>query len=265
MSTLATDRPLDVAPIPRMVAAQIRAVLTFYWRVPAIAVFSIALPLMFFLFFGLGFGHQAIGHGFTVADQLMAQLAAYATGSVFVFNIGIGQANRRAQKLDLLQRATPLPGWVAILAEIVGGLVLALIAVLCLFIFATLAGGVRLDPATYGELLLRVLLGGLPLLGLGLAIGYGGGPNAAPALASLIYLPLSFASGMWIPIQELPKFMQKISPYLPTYHYTQLVVAPFGQSQEMLWHAAAWLAGWGVVLLAVAIRLYRLDSQRKFS
>jgi ABC-2 type transport system permease protein len=265
MSTLATDRPLDVAPIPRMLAAQIRAVLTFYWRVPAIAIFSIALPLMFFLFFGISFGHQSIGHGFTLGDQLMAQLAAYATGSVFTFNIGVGQSNRRAQKLDLLQRAAPLPGWIVILAEIVGGLVLALISVLCLFVFATLAGGVRLDAVTYGGLLLRVLLGGLPLLALGLAIGYGGGTNSAPALASLIYLPMSFASGMWIPIQELPKFLQKVALYLPTYHYTQLVLAPFGESHEALWQAVAWLGGWGVVLLAVAIRLYRLDYQRKFS
>jgi len=35
---------------------------------------------------------------------------------------------------------------------------------------------------------------------------------AAPALANLIYLPLSFASGLFMPLAQLPGFVQRIVP-----------------------------------------------------
>lgn len=57
---------------------------------------------------------------------------------------------------------------------------------------------------------------------LGYAIGYYFSPNTAPALLNLVFFPMSFASGVFIPLQFLPKFVQDIAPYLPTYHLAQL-------------------------------------------
>ena len=258
-------RRAEVAPLGRMVAAQVRGTLLFYWRNPAFFVFSLVLPVFFYSFFGLAFGQQRVTRNVTVSYLIMAQMGAYAVSSILVFNIGIGQANRRATGQDRLLRATPLPAWVALFADVVGGLALSLLSLLALFVVAVAAGGVRLGLPEWGSLLLRLLLGSLPLLGLGLAIGYGASQNAAPALANLIYLPMSFASGMFIPIQTLPDFVRAIAHYLPAYHYTQLVLGQFGVSQEALWHSALWLLGWGIVLFAIAIRLYRLDQVRKFA
>src|SRR5579875_1510488 len=267
MSTAVADqhpRP-DVAPLGRMAAAQVRATLLFYWRNPAFFVFSLVLPVFFYAFFGLAFGRQRVAGNVTASYLIMAQMGAYAVSSILVFNIGIGQANRRATGQDRLLRATPLPSWIALFADIVGGLVLSLLSLLALFVLAVAAGGVRLRPLGWGSLLLRLVLGSLPLLGFGLAIGYGASQNAAPALANLIYLPMSFASGMFIPIQNLPNFVRTIAHYLPTYHYAQLVLGQFGVSEEELWRSVLWLAGWGIVLFAIAIRMYRLDQIRKFA
>jgi ABC-2 type transport system permease protein len=266
MSAAVATRPaLDAAPLWRMVAAQTRATLLFYWRVPTFFIFSMALPVMFYLFFGLPFAHQKLPDGTLVGTIVMAHMGAYAVSSVLVFNIGIGRANNRAQKLDLLQRATPLPTWVVILADAIGATVLALVSVVVLFVVATIGGGVSLSPEGWVLLPIRLVLGALPLLGLGLAIGYGSGPNAAPALCNLIYLPMSFASGLFIPLQNLPDFIHKVAPYLPTYHYSQLVDHGLTTTNESLPVALLWLAGWGIVLFAAAVRVYRLDQSRKFS
>src|SRR5205807_10565466 len=105
-----------------------------------------------------------------------------------------------------------------------------------------------------------------PMLGLCLSIGYGYGVNAAPAVANLIYLPMSFASGIFIPLANMPSFLQKIAPYLPTYHYAQFVQHGLARTtDESLTTAVLWLVGWGIVLFAVAIRMYRADIARKFS
>jgi ABC-2 type transport system permease protein len=253
-----------VAPAWRIVAAQTRGTLLGYWRLPTFVIFSMALPVLFYTFFGLPYAHQKVGN-VNAGALIMANLGAYGVGSILVFNIGIGRAQDRAQKIDLLQRATPLPGWAVIVADTAGALALGTISLVVLFAFAALAGGVTLAFQDWVLLVVRALVGALPLLGLGLAIGYGSGPNAAPAVANLIYLPLSFASGLFIPLQSMPNFIQKIAPYLPTYHYGQVIHAGFIPLDEPLSTAVLWLVGWGLVLFGIAIRAYRIDVARKFS
>jgi ABC-2 type transport system permease protein len=263
--TAAQARELDqVAPIPAIAWAQVRSVLLGYWRNPAFVLISMGLPVMFFVFFGLPNAGRPLPNGLTLGAYVLGSLSAYAVSNVVVYNVGIGVANQRARKLDLLQRATPLPAWIAVLGNVLGGLVLALLALLALFAVAAL-GGVRMPSATWLILLLWLLVGCLPMLGLGLSIGYGAGPNMAPALASLIYLPMAFASGIFIPLRQLPDFIQHLSPYLPLYHYGQLAWITVGAGDEPLVKALFWVAAWSVALLGLASRFYRLDAQRKFS
>ena len=47
-------------------------------------------------------------------------------------------------------------------------------------------------------------------------------------MANLIYLPLSFASGLFVPLNQLPVFIQNLAPYLPSYHYAQLAWSALG-------------------------------------
>jgi ABC-2 type transport system permease protein len=134
-----------------------------------------------------------------------------------------------------------------------------------LFLFAAVAGGVRLGGSTWATLAVRLLLGCVPFIGLGFAIGYGVSANAAPAVANLVYLPLSFASGLFLPVSQLPDAVQRLAPLLPTYHYGQLAWSAVGAGSESLGRSAAWLAGWSVLLFALALRAYRRDQARKFS
>src|SRR5437879_1864706 len=66
------------------------------------------------------------------------------------------------------------------------------------------------------------------LLILRAAIRYLVSPNPAPAVANLIALPMYFASGIFVPISQLPDFIQRIAPYLPTYRYGQLAWGAVG-------------------------------------
>ena len=59
---------------------------------------------------------------------------------------------------------------------------------------------------------------------MGLALGYFAKPNSAPAMVNLVYLPMSFCSGLWIPIFMLPKVLQNIAQVLPPYHVAQLAL-----------------------------------------
>jgi ABC-2 type transport system permease protein len=254
-----------VAPFARMLLAQTRSELRMRWRVPAFSVTNLALPIVFFVFFGLPVAHLARADGVSVGAYLLASFGAYAVGNVMVYGFGIGVANERSMKIDRLMRASPLPPFVLILAKVLTALVFALVALTLLIGFGIVVGGIRQEPAVWAAIVVRLLAGSLPFIALGFSIGYLSGPNAAPAVANLIYLPLSFASGLFVPLGQLPDFVQTLAPYLPSYHYAQLAWSALGAGSEALHTSLLWLAGYTALFLTLAVRAYRREERAKFA
>ncbi len=91
-------------------------------------------------------------------------------------------------------------------------------------------GGVRLPIATAAKLVGILVAGSIPFSAMGLAIGYFAKPNSAPAVVNLIYLPMSFCSGLWIPLFMLPHGLQILARVLPPYHLSSA-----GAEQRSAW------------------------------
>jgi len=248
-----------------MLVAQTRSEIRMRWRIPAFSLTSLALPVLFFTFFGLPFARQTLANGVSLGAFLLASFAAYAVGSIMVYGFGIGVATERGMKVDLLMRATPVPPTIVILAKVLNALVFSGISIVILIVYGALVGGVRQDLTVWIVMIVRLLAGSLPFIALGFAIGYSSGPHAAPALANLIYLPLAFASGLFMPVSQLPGFVQRIAPYLPAYHYGQLAWGAVGARTEPILTSLAWLAGYTAVFLLIAARAYRREQSLKFS
>jgi len=140
----------------------------------------------------------------------------------------------------------------------------ALLSLVVLIAYAIVVGGIRQDLTVWLDMIARLLAGSVPFIALGFSIGYLCGPNVAPAVANLVYLPLSFASGLFMPLSQLPGFVRGIAPYLPAYHYGQLGWSAVGANTERLPVSLAWLAGYTLLFLAIAIRAYRNEESRKF-
>ena len=99
---------------------------------------------------------------------------------------------------------------------------------LLLFALATTFGHVALPLAKAAQLFGILVAGSTTFSALGLAVGYFAGPNSAPAIVNLVYLPMSFLSGLWVPIFALPKVLREIAHYLPPYHFAQLALGVMG-------------------------------------
>jgi ABC-2 type transport system permease protein len=254
----------DVAPLGRMLAMQTWSELRIRWRIPAFSLTIVVLPVLFFTFFGLPFARQTLPNGTSLGAYLLASFAAYSVGSVMVFGFGIGVATERGLKVDVLMRATPLPPLIALLAKVLNALAYALLSLVVLIVYGVVVGGVRQDLVVWVDMIARLLAGSVPFIALGFAIGYLCGPNAAPAVANLVYLPLSFASGLFMPLSQLPDFVRRVAPYLPTYHYGQLGWGAVGAATEPLLTSLAWLAGYTVLFLLIAVRAYQREESRKF-
>jgi len=262
-ATVASPSPPTVASAWRMLVQQTYAGLLGLLRIPAFSVTGIALPVMFFAFFGLPNVGKHLG-GIDAGQYMLATYGAYAISSMMLFNFGIGVAQERGMKLDLLVRATPLPPSVYLLAKLIVAMTFALAAVAVLFLFGAVAGHVVIPPDRLLVIVGRLLLGSLPFIALGFAIGYTFGPNAAPGATNLIYLPMAFSSGLLAPIQFLPEVVRNAAPFLPTYHYGQLALGSVGAQAEDWTTSLLWLAGFTVLFFAIAFRQYRREEIRKY-
>jgi ABC-2 type transport system permease protein len=262
MATMTVGR----APIAPMLARQTTAEFLKLWRVPAFSITSLFLPVMFYAFIGVGQSSQVMSTGVTFGAYFLASMAVYAVANVMIFSFGISVATERGMKMDVLMRATPMPPAIFLLSKCITAIAFAALTLVVLFPFAYIAGGVRLDVDVWATLAYRVLLGSIPFIALGFAIGYLSGPNSAVAVINLIYLPTAFASGLFFPKQLLPHFIQQIAPYLPLHFFGQLgwdaVGAPTDGSVTSDW---LYLVGYGVAFFALALWAYRREESRKFS
>jgi len=254
------------APITPMLVRQTWAEFLKLWRVPAFSATSLLLPVMFYAFIGIGQSKQMIFPHVTFGAYFLASMSVYAVANVMIFSFGISVATERGMKMDVLMRATPMPPVVYLLSKCITALVFAALTLVVLFPFAYIAGGVRLDPSVWVTLASRVLLGSIPFIALGFAIGYLSGPNSAVAVINLIYLPTAFASGLFFPKQLLPQFIQSIAPYLPLHFFGQLgwdaIGAPTDGTLTGDW---LYLAAYGVLFFVIALWAYRREENSKFS
>jgi len=134
----------------------------------------------------------------------------------------------------------------------------ALFALIIYLVLATMAatlGGVRLAVGQWLLLGTIATCGVLPFCALGLMIGSRANASGAPALVNLIYLPMAFLSGLWMPLTLLPDFIARIAPLWPAYHLAQLALATIGRGDgsALLPHVAA-LLGFSAICFAIARR-----------
>lgn len=260
MSTLASKRNLF-----RIYALEAKYELFKMMRLPMYAIPTLAFPLMFYLLFGVAMGGRSAGP-VSLAAYLLATYGAFGMMGVALFGFGVGIAVERGQGWLLFKRATPMPTPAYFAGKLAMVLLFGVVLTAALFVLGATAGKVEMAAGQWWGLAAILIAGALPFGAFGLAIGSWAGPNSAPAIVNVLYLPLAFASGLWVPIQALPKFFQVLAPWLPSYHYSQLALGVLEADQgRFTWiESVAALAVFTAVSLLVARAGYRRDEGKTF-
>jgi ABC-2 type transport system permease protein len=200
-------------------------------RLPMYSVSTLVLPLMFYVLFGLVMGKPVIG-SISTTLYLIPTYGTFGVMGASLFGTAASLSTERGLGWLQMKRASPMPIFAYFLAKVILSLIFSLTDVLLLLFLAIAFGGVQLPPLTALKLIGTLVAGSLPFCAMGLAIGYFAGPNSAPAVINLFYLPMSFTSGLWIPFLFLPKFIQRIAVVLPSYHLSQLALGLVGAGRR---------------------------------
>ena len=233
-------------------------------RLRTYAISTIAFPLMFYVLFGLVLGRHSVS-GISMPRYLIPSYGTFGVIGASLFGTAAALAAERGLGWLQVKRASPMPLLAYFVGKIVMSMIFSATVVLLLIVLGASFGAVRLSVTDIMQLVGTLVAGSLPFCAMGLAIGYFIGPNSAPSVINLVYLPLSFCSGLWVPLMFLPHFMQQFARFLPPYHLAQLALSIVGGGrQEPNWIHWAYLAGFTIVCLAIARIGMRRDEGKLY-
>jgi ABC-2 type transport system permease protein len=235
------------------------------WRMPVYSLSVILFPAMFYTLFGLVLNRDLSGGHKEAATYLLATMGCYGVMGVALFAFGVGVAMERGQGWLEVKRASPMPVAGYFFGRVVSCLVFSFLVFLTLFTLGTLFGGVRLLPSQVIALMATMVIGSIPFCAFGLAIGYFAKPNSAPSIVNMLYLPLSFLSGLWMPISVFPNTLQKLAMWLPPFHFGQLAlhVVGFNSQGDVHTHINV-LIGFTLLCLGIAMLGFRRDEGKLY-
>ena len=226
-------------------------------RAKTFSLAVIGFPMMFYTLFGLGSKHSVEG-GVHFAKYLLGGYSCFGLVGAALFGIGVGLASELKSGWLDLKRASPMPVPAYLFAKCASAVGFGILIVCILTAMGTVFGGVSLTGVELIKMLGVTVAGSVSFASMGLLLALVIPGNAAPGIVNLIYLPMSYLSGLWVPIQFLPHWLKLIAPALPTYHLAQLMLSVFGYQEagsSVAAHCNA-LAGFTLVMLGICWMLF---------
>ena len=179
-------------------------------------IFAVIMPLVIFLILGIIYGTKPAydGADHTFLEQSFGAVSAVAICAGGLMGLPLAVSGLREMKILKRLRVTPVS------PVFVLGVELSMYIVYCVVSLVTLAAAALLWGVQLHGSLLRFLgswaLTMLSTLSVGmLAGGVAKDTKQASVIASILYFPMLIFSGATLPIEVMPKAMQKIVSFFP--------------------------------------------------
>lgn len=199
-------------------------------RTAGFAIPFVVVPLAVYILFGVvmaGGSESKSPYGPGIANYLFSGFSVMASIMPGIFS-GVILAQEREGNLLRLKRAMPLPPGATIVAKVVMAVAIAALAVTLVAIAAVVAGEITLSLGQVAIIWGSLIVGTIPFAAIGLFIGSLVSGSAAPAYGNLVFLPMMWLSGLFIP---LPKVLEPWAVIWPAFHLNQVALGLAGVDQ----------------------------------
>lgn len=221
-------------------------------RAPAFAAPFLLVPVALYSFFGALTTPDAAAANPNTPAYLFTGFSVFAVMGPALFGFGMSVALEREQGLLRLKRALPMPPMAYLMAKMLMAMFFSVLASLSLIAAALLLSPLELGVARFAGVAAINVIGTLPFCAIGLFIGARVTGRTAPAVVNLVYLPLIYLSGLFIP---LPAGIRFVALFSPAFHLNQLALnmAGVGAILSPAMHVAV-LAGVTVLFAGLTVR-----------
>jgi ABC-2 type transport system permease protein len=146
-------------------------------------------------------------------------------------------------------------------AEILANIVVITVMVVALLVIGRLAYDIRIPARAFGPLAVYVVLGTAAMCSIGIALTrVTTTAEAASAIGPFATVILGFISGTFVPVSQLPGWLEQVGRGFPLAHLAQGLqgaLLPHGTGLDAT--NVVVLAAWGTAGLAVAVRSFRWE------
>ena len=215
-------------------------------KAPAYTVSTIAFPSLFYIIFAVPESNSPYS-----SNLLLASFSCFAVLGVMFLQFGVGiSSDRQSSWYDYI-RTLPIPVYSLMCSRLLSIIFFSFISTLAIAIISILFTSTDLSFAEWIKFFFLLHIVGLPFCFMGLCLGFWFSEKSALPVGNLIYLPLSFAGGLWKPPEILPKSLQSISEILPTRSYAEILWA-FANREALEWKFVFLLAIYSLIFLILS-------------
>ena len=246
---------------PVLTLTQMRYVNKAFWRNPASAFFTFALPLMFLVIFTALLGDDQVrisGRLVHLSTYYVAAMASFGVVTACYNNIAISLTFQRDAGVLKRTNGTPLPATAYFAARVLHALLVSVLLVAITAAFGkTLYHAEVPSGATLARFSVMLLVGAATFCALGFAItAVIPNDDAAAPIVYASILPLLFLSGIFIPIGDnAPAWIHWTGRVFPVKRFVNGMQAGF-LGTTFHWSDVLIVAAWGVGGLLLAIRYF---------
>ncbi|HEY7074615.1 MAG TPA: ABC transporter permease [Solirubrobacteraceae bacterium] len=240
-----------------------------FLREPASVFFTAILPLIFLVLFVAIFGNNRTeinGNLIQTSTYYLPAILALSIVNATFVNLAIWVTITRDRGQLKRLRATPIPPWAIVTGRAYSALVVAAAMTVLVCGAGVLFYGVSLPSNALPGALITLFVGTLSFSALGFAAAaLIPSENAAPPIANAICLPLEFISGIFVPADQIPKWMLDIAAVFPIKPFFDAMLHTFDPHTTgagIMPGKLAVLVAWGVVGAIVALRFFRWSPKR---
>jgi ABC-2 type transport system permease protein len=238
-------------------------------RNPRAVVFALLFPVFFLVIFNSIFatsgGHVSInGVDVPIRTYFAGGLVAYSIMLNCFSTLLIALTTQRETGQLKRYRGTPVPSWTFIASLILRSLALVAVMIVVILILGAVAYGVDIRSEAILGLAVYAALGTATMCALGIALS-AFAPNAdtASVIGPFSAVILSFVSGVFIPIDQLPSWLEDIGRVFPLYHLAAGMQTALGTSSGtgLVGGDVLSLAIWAAIGMVVAVRRFKWEPQ----
>jgi ABC-2 type transport system permease protein len=244
-------------PFARLVATEGKLLM----REPLALFWGVVFPLVLTVVFGLATAgsrpDKKLG-GLRLVDVYVPVLMAFVVNVLAVQALPAALASYREKGVLRRMSTTPVPPSRLLGADVIVNSVVILSALVLIAGVARVGFDVTLPRQVLG-FALALTLGAVATLGLGAVVAaVAWSARAASAIGTLLFFPMMFFAGLWIPRPLMPSGLRGVSDFTPL----GATVAAIQDTMRGSWprpaHLAV-LAGYAIVLAFTASRVFRWE------
>jgi len=223
----AAHRGIGQGSFGRMIAAWTSQEILLLLREPVAVFFSLAFPLVIYVFIGSPYANEQLENGVRFIDVMFPTLVGTVAANLLLMGMPVYFAELRSRGVDRRYKVLPLPGIVFAIAILVAMLCLVVLASTVIVAVVGIAHGLRPEAVSLAYLAVNLgliawlccfgyFLGSLPF-----------GARTTQAISAAVFFVLFFGSGAAAPLEGLSDWIQFLTQFNPLRHWFEWLASTY--------------------------------------